>query len=120
MCPVMRNHLSRYIFSGSSLFCLPSTGYVKTLLQFLVQHNHYVKSVQIRSFFCSVFSHIRTEYGEIRSISSYSVRMPENTDQKKLRIYSCLLVLINSFLISCMNNFFFFLPERYITCYQAV
>ena len=26
---------------------------------------HYVKSVQIRSFFCSVFSRIRTEYGEI-------------------------------------------------------
>ena len=29
----------------------------------------------------SAFSHIRTEYGEIRSISSYSVRMPENTDK---------------------------------------
>ena len=32
-------------------------------------------------FFGSVFSCIRTEYGEIRSIS-YSVRMQENTDQK--------------------------------------
>ena len=31
--------------------------------------------------FCSVFSRIRTEYGEIRSISPYSVRMRENTDQ---------------------------------------
>ena len=27
------------------------------------------------------FSHIRTEYGEIQSISPYSVRMRENTDQ---------------------------------------
>ena len=31
--------------------------------------------------FWSVFSHIRTEYGEIWSTSSYSVRMLENTDQ---------------------------------------
>ena len=29
----------------------------------------------------SVFSRIQTEYGEIRSISLYSVRMRENTDQ---------------------------------------
>ena len=33
-------------------------------------------------FFWSVFPRIRTEYGEIRSISPYSVRMWENTDQK--------------------------------------
>ena len=33
-------------------------------------------------FFWSVFSHVRTEYGEILRISPYSVRMPENTDQK--------------------------------------
>ena len=31
--------------------------------------------------FWSAFSHIRTEYGEIRRISRYSVRMWENTDQ---------------------------------------
>ena len=33
-------------------------------------------------FFWSVFSRIQTEYEEIRSISPYSVQMPENTDQK--------------------------------------
>ena len=49
---------------------------------------HCVKSVQIRSFFWSVFSHIRTEYGEIRSISPYSVGIRENTDQKKIRIWA--------------------------------
>ena len=49
---------------------------------------HCVKVVQIRSFFWSIFSRIRTEYGEIRSISPYSVRMRENTDQKKLRIWT--------------------------------
>ena len=31
---------------------------------------HCVKSVQIRRFFCSVFSRIRTEYGEILRILS--------------------------------------------------
>ena len=35
-------------------------------------------------FFSSVFSRIRTEYGEILRIFPYSVRMRENTDQKKL------------------------------------
>ena len=39
-----------------------------------------VKSVQIRSFFWSIFSCIRTEYE--------SVRIQENTDQKKLRIWT--------------------------------
>ena len=38
--------------------------------------------------FWSTFSHIRTEYGEMRSISPYSVRMPENADQKKHRIWT--------------------------------
>ena len=33
-------------------------------------------------FFWSVFSLILTEYGKIGSISLYSVRMRENTDQK--------------------------------------
>ena len=50
--------------------------------------NHCVKSGQIQSFFWSVFSRIRTEYGEILSISLYSVRMRENTDQKRLRIWT--------------------------------
>ena len=41
---------------------------------------HWVKS-PYSELFWSVFSCIWTEYGEIRSISSYSVRMRENTDQ---------------------------------------
>ena len=47
---------------------------------------HCVNSVQMRSFFWSVFSRIRTEYGEILRISLRSVQMQENTNQKKLRI----------------------------------
>ena len=47
-----------------------------------------VKSIQIRIFLWSVISHIRTEYGEILHISLYSVRMRENTEQKKFRIWT--------------------------------
>ena len=57
--------------------------YQVSLLRF-----YYVKSVQIRSFFSSGFSSIRTEYGEILCISPYSVRLQENTDQKKIRIWT--------------------------------
>ena len=38
--------------------------------------------------FCSVFSRIPTKYGEIRSISPYSVRIRENAEQKNLRIWT--------------------------------
>ena len=66
--------------------------------------SHCVKSVQIHSFLWSVFSCIRAEYGDLRSKSPYSVRIQslysvriqslysiriqENTDQKKLRIWT--------------------------------
>ena len=40
------------------------------------------KKYQYSGFFWSVFSQIRTEYGKIRSIPQYSLRMRENTDQK--------------------------------------
>ena len=49
---------------------------------------HCVKSVQIQSFFWSVFSCFRTEYGDLLPKSPYSVRIQENTDQKKLRIWT--------------------------------
>ena len=49
---------------------------------------HCVKSVQMRRFFRSVFSCIWTKYGDLRSKSPYSVWLQENTDQKKLRIWT--------------------------------
>ena len=49
---------------------------------------HCVKSVEIPRFFCSVFSRILTEYGDLFRKSPYSVRMRENTGQKKLRIWT--------------------------------
>ena len=46
---------------------------VLTLLSLLLnlKEDHCAKSVQIRSFFWSVFSCIRTEYGDLRSIYTY-------------------------------------------------
>ena len=62
------------------------------------------KSVQIRSFFWSVFFRIRTEYGEILRISPYSVWMRENTDQKELCIWTfirqCHLFIFESLLLN--------------------
>ena len=54
----------------------------------MVGSQHCMKSVQILSFFWSVSSRIRIEYGEIFRISPYSARMRENTDQKKLHIWT--------------------------------
>ena len=42
----------------------------------------------IKSFFWSVFFCIRTDCGDLRSKSPYSVRMQETTDQKKLHIWT--------------------------------
>ena len=39
------------------------------------------KKCPYSELFWSVFSSIQTEYGEIRSISPYSVQMRENTDE---------------------------------------
>ena len=49
---------------------------------------HCVRSVQMRTFFWSVYSCIRTEYRDLLLKSPYSVQIQENTDQKKLRIWT--------------------------------
>ena len=45
-----------------------------------------MKSVQMGSFFWSVFFFIRTEFKDLQRKSPYLVQIQENTDQKKLRI----------------------------------
>ena len=52
-----------------------------------MEANHCLKSVQMRSFFWYVFSCIWTEYGDLLRESPYSLRIQENTDQKKHRIW---------------------------------
>ena len=49
---------------------------------------HCVERVQIQCFFWSLFSRIWTEYRDLRSKYLYSVQVRENTDQKKLRIWT--------------------------------
>ena len=49
-------------------------------------NSHYVKSLQIRSFLVRIFLYL--SWIRIQSISPYSVRMRENTDEKKLRIWT--------------------------------
>ena len=44
-------------------------------------HHTLRKKCPYSELFWSAFSRIRTEYGEMRSISPYSVRMRENADQ---------------------------------------
>ena len=60
------------------------------MLQFSLNFlkRHCVKSIQVRSFFWSIFSRMRTKYGDILRISPYSVQIRENKDQKKLRIWT--------------------------------
>ena len=68
-------------------------------------------------FFWSAFSRTRIEYGEIRSISPYSVRMRENTDQKNSEYghFPCCIYYSNSEL-----PVFFFLQEMYFSDYNTV
>ena len=72
-----------------------------------------MESVQIRSFFWSVISRIRTEYRDLLRKSPYSVPIWENTDQKKLRIWTiftqclriCSYLLKKSFSRSACDSF---------------
>ena len=55
--------------------------YRPRLIQQLYLRPSLPKKCPYSELFWSASSHIWTEYGEIRSISSYSVRMRENVDQ---------------------------------------
>ena len=47
-----------------------------------------MKRFKIRSLFWSVFSYTEAEYGDLRIKSLYSLRVQENADKKKLRIWT--------------------------------
>ena len=61
-------------------FLLMSSG-LDCNLKKLFKRSALRKQYPYSQLFWSVFPHFRTEYGEIRSISSYLVRMRENMDQ---------------------------------------
>ena len=77
--------------------------------------NHYysifelfVKSVQMRSCFWSVFSCIQIEYGDLPSNSPYSVQIQENTDEKLL----CIWAIFRQWrLFDVLINFYFTTSE---------
>ena len=62
-----------------------------------IRFTHCVKSVQMRSFFWSVFSRIRTEYRDLLCKSPYSVRMRENKNQEKLQRQTLKVILSEQF-----------------------
>ena len=75
-------------------------------------------------FFWSIFSSIRTEYGEILRISPYSIQILEDTDQKILRIRTlfrhCWLIM------GSINLLIFFIPSEnmrkplFFWCFQGL
>ena len=67
-----------YIDWGLGYLCFDSSKLFR-------KYKHCMKSAQIRSFFWSVFSCIWIEYGDL---PPYSVRIQENTEQKKFRIWT--------------------------------
>ena len=88
--PIEANELNCILLKWSILLLI--LGRIEILINSLKRASYYEwNSVEISSLsekcpyseiFWSAFSRIRTEYGEILRISSYSVRMRENTDQK--------------------------------------
>ena len=83
LAPYMMIRLQRLQTRATYVFRL----YVK-VNSFMLLNYHCVKSVQLQSFFWSVFSGIRTEYRDLLRKSSSSVRIKENMDHKKLRIWT--------------------------------
>ena len=79
------NHLKRIFTSCSRL-----SKFLRDYLQ-----KHCIKKCPYSELFWSVFSRIRTEYGGIRSISRYSVRMRENTDQNNSECEHILCSMLN-------------------------
>ena len=70
---------------------------------------HCVKSFRIGSCSGPYFPHIRTEYGEIQSISSYSLQMRENADQNNSEhrhIFCSATIFINYTFYNCFPTLF--------------
>ena len=85
------------------------------VIQVAFSLSHCVKSVQIPSFFWSVFSRIRTEYGDLRCKSPYSVRIRANTYQKKLHIWTLFTQCPQMILIvSCFHSIILFCAKSLI------
>ena len=84
-----KNILHRCII-GSQIHPWHCKGVIRTTVtgaedsKIVAKRYHWDTSVQTQDFSWSIFSYGWTDYGELRSKSSYAARLRENTDQKKL------------------------------------
>ena len=100
-----RCHFYLEVLAWLILLCVPVFR-EKFLFKYIFHYYITVREkCQIRSNFWSVFSLIRTEYGEILCISPYSVRMRESTDQKLLRIWTLFTQWLVTFLLVYENYY---------------
>ena len=77
------SHISRvHISKIKSCFNLKFSTYYFHMKTKILSDFQICISASLSSLHCVESFQIRTEYGEIQSISPYSVRMRENTDQK--------------------------------------
>ena len=101
-----RCHFCLEVLAWLILLCVPVFR-EKFLFKYIF--HYYItlrEKCQIRSNFWSLFSLIRTEYGEILCISPYSVRMRESTDQKLLRIWTLHAVISYMFFFLVYENYY--------------
>ena len=78
--PVKRSHSTLDFFKGAChAICEAEKGFVGSTLR---------EKGPNTEFFWFVFSYIWSKYGEVLRISPYSVQMLENTEKKKIRIYT--------------------------------
>ena len=97
---------------------IAQVGYVKSICSMLASSTQCEKC-PYSEFFCSLFSPILTEYGEIIHISPYSVQIWQNTEQKTSDY--------GHFSRSATNEVFIFVTiivienfvSRYISCIVA-
>ena len=75
----LKQNILNNLFQYFSNFFRLSLGCCQFHLRVLSKHSLRIKCPYTELFW-SKFSHNRTEYGEIRSISRYSLRMRENAD----------------------------------------
>ena len=101
-----RCHFCLEVLAWLILLCVPVFR-EKFLFKYIF--HYYItlrEKCQIRGNFWSLFSLIRTEYGEILCISPYSVRMRESTDQKLLRIWTLHAVISYMFFFLVYENYY--------------
>ena len=77
-----------FIFAWFLYFAQLIVSWIAVIANWISRWSHCVNSVQMQSFFRSVYSRTRAKYGDLLRKSPCSARARENRDQKKLRIWT--------------------------------